>query len=64
MNNFIKAALIRALRTLCQAVIAGIGTAVIITDVNWMYVIQSSLLAALLSLLTSVITGLPEAKED
>jgi len=59
-KKFWKAALIRAIRTICQCALTGIGMAVVIQDVNWLYVLSSSLLAGLVSLLTSVITGLPE----
>lgn len=58
---WLKAALIRALRTLAQAAIAAIGTtAVTFSEVNWLVVLSTSGFAALLSLLTSVVTGLPE----
>lgn len=60
MNNFIKAALIRAIRTVCQTAVATIGTAFVISDVNWWIVISASLLAGIISVLTSVATGLPE----
>ena len=60
MNYFIKAMLTRAIRTICQTAIATIGTAVVLSDVNWQMVISASLLAGLLSMLTSVATGLPE----
>lgn len=59
-REFFKAAGIRALRTFCQAFVASIGTAVVLSDVNWGYVLSASALAALLSLATSVVTGLPE----
>ncbi len=59
-REFFKAAGIRALRTFCQAFVASIGTAVVLTDVNWGYVLSASALAAILSLATSVVTGLPE----
>lgn len=66
MNNWktwFKAASIRAIKTVAQAAIAGIGTAVALGQVDWNYVISASLLAGILSLLTSV-AGLPELKED
>ena len=62
MSNFIKYALIRAIKTVCQTAVATIGTALVISDVNWGIVVSASLLAGLLSLLTSVATGLPEAE--
>lgn len=57
---FWKATLIRAIRTVCQTAVATIGTAAVITDVNWQMVVSASLLAGLLSVLTSIATGLPE----
>ena len=60
MNNFIKATLIRAIRTICQTAVAVIGTAFVISDVNWWIVLSASLLAGILSILTSIATGLPE----
>lgn len=64
MTNFkewIKAAGIRALKTVAQTAIATIGTSAIISEVNWVIVASASGLAGLLSLLTSV-AGLPELK--
>ena len=63
MSNFIKSALIRAIRTICQTAVAVIGTAFVISDVNWCVVISASLLAGILSILTSIATGLPEADD-
>lgn len=59
-KEFWKAAGIRALRTICQTAVATIGTTAVIQDVNWVLVGSSSLLAGILSLLTSIATGLPE----
>lgn len=58
-----KKAGIRALKTVAQAAIAGIGTAAAMGQVDWKYVVSASLLAGILSMLTSV-AGLPELKEE
>ena len=63
MSKFWKAALIRALRTLCQTAIASIGTTAMLEEVNWIMVASTSALAALLSILNSIATGLPEVDE-
>ena len=64
MKSFWKAALIRALRTFAQAAIATISTsAVVLEDVRWMMVLSSAALAALLSVLNSIVTGLPEVEQ-
>ena len=60
---FLKAAGIRAIRTLAQAAIGAIGGALMVQEVNWLAVGSTALLAAVLSLLTSVATGLPELEE-
>lgn len=62
-KKFIIAALIRALRTLAQTAVATIGTTALIEDVNWPVVASASVLAAILSILTSLATGLPEVEE-
>lgn len=62
-KKFILAALIRAVRTLAQTAVATIGTTALIEEVNWHIVISASLLAAVLSILTSLATGLPEVEE-
>lgn len=54
-----KAAGVRALKTVCQTAIATIGTATVLEEVNWIMIGSASLLAGLLSLLTSL-AGLPE----
>ena len=65
MNKaFWKAALIRAIRTVCQTAIATIGTTAVLQEVNWILVLSSSALAGLLSILNSIATGLPEAPAE
>lgn len=64
MKDFIKAASIRALRTVAQTAVATIGTSALLSEVNWVAVISASALAGILSLLTSVATGLPEAPRE
>ena len=62
-KKWLKAAGIRALRTVAQTALASIGTsAVMVGDVNWIAVGSASLLAGILSMLTSV-AGLPEVKK-
>ena len=63
MKTFIKAALIRALRTVAQTAVATIGTGMMISEVDWLAVASASALAGVLSLLTSISTGLPECPE-
>ena len=60
---WIKAAAIRAIKTICQAAIATIGTAVVISEIDWKYIVSASLLAGILSLLTSL-AGLPEVEME
>lgn len=62
-KKWFEAALIRCLKTIAQTAVATIGTSAVIGDVNWVMVGSASLLAGILSLLTSV-AGLPEAKEE
>lgn len=60
--NWIKAAGVRAIKTVAQTAVATIGTAAVMDEVNWMMVGSAALLAGVLSLLTSV-AGLPELSE-
>lgn len=64
MSKFWKAALIRAIRTVAQTAVATIGSAAVLSDVNWIMVASASVLAGILSVLTSIATGLPEAEGD
>lgn len=62
MKAWIKAAGIRAIKTMAQTAVAMISTSVIMSEVNWTMVLSASVLAGILSLLTSI-AGLPELKE-
>lgn len=65
MTNFkswIKCAGIRALKTVAQTAVATIGTTAVMSEVDWTVVLSASILAGILSLLTSM-AGLPEVKE-
>lgn len=59
-KEFWIAAGIRALRTICQTAVSVIGVSAVMSEVDWLYVGSASLLAGILSVLTSVATGLPE----
>lgn len=61
MKEWIKAAAIRAIKTVAQTAVATIGTAAVLSEVNWIMVISAAVLAGVLSVLTSV-AGLPEVK--
>lgn len=60
MKDFLKAAGIRALRTVAQTALSLIGVGTFISDINWVQVLSASLLAGIISILTSIVTGLPE----
>lgn len=61
-KKWIRAAGVRAVKTVAQTAVASIGTAAALGDVNWTIVLSSALLAGILSLLTSA-AGLPEVGE-
>lgn len=63
MKQWIKAAGIRAVKTVAQTAVAMIGTSVVISEVDWVMVVSASVLSGVLSLLTSV-AGLPELKSE
>ena len=62
-KNWIKIAGVRAIKTVCQTAVATIGVATVMSEVNWIAVASASVLAGLLSILTSV-AGLPEEGDN
>lgn len=62
MKNWFKAAMVRAIKTVAQTAVATIGTSAVMGEVNWIAVGSASVLAGILSLLTSV-AGLPEVSD-
>ena len=61
--RWLKAAAIRAVKTVAQTAVATIGTSAVISEVDWRLVLSASILAGIISLLTSI-AGLPEVKDD
>lgn len=61
-KKWLRAAGIRAIKTVAQTAVATIGTSAVISDVNWIMVLSASALAGILSVLTSI-AGLPEVKD-
>ena len=69
MNNenakkWLKAAGIRAIRTVAQSALAVIGSSAMLGDVNWLLVGSTALLAGITCILTSIVMGLPETTND
>lgn len=62
-KNWWKAAGVRAIKTVAQTAVATIGTAAVMSAVDWKMAVSASVLAGVISLLTSV-AGLPECKEE
>lgn len=63
IKTWLKAAGIRSIKTIAQTAIATIGTSMVLHDVDWTLVVSASLLAGLLSILTSI-AGLPEVDAE
>lgn len=61
MKQFLKAMLIRAIKTFCQTAVALIAVGATIAETDWLYILSVSAVAFVVSCLTSVATGLPEA---
>ena len=62
-KKWLKAAGVRAIRTVCQTAVALLGTSTLIQEIDWVMVLSSSLLAGIISILSSI-AGLPEIKEE
>ena len=62
-RKWLKASLVRCVKTIAQTAVATIGTAAVLSSVDWKMVVSASILAGILSLLTSI-AGLPEVKEE
>lgn len=63
LKKWLKCAGVRSIKTVAQTAVATIGTSAVMGEVNWLAVGSASLLAGILSLLTSI-AGLPEVKEE
>lgn len=62
MKKWFKAAIIRAVKTISQTAISLISVGTVMSDIDWLIVLSASILAGILSMLTSI-AGLPETKE-
>lgn len=62
-KKWLKAAAVRAVKTVAQTAVATIGTSAMLDEVNWIAVVSAAALAGVLSLLTSI-AGIPEVKEE
>lgn len=63
-KEFLRAAGIRALRTFAECVLTYIGTAVLLSEVNWLGALSAGVMGAIISVLMALVTGLPEVSED
>ena len=59
-KDFMRAALVRAVRTVAQTAVATIGAAAVVSEVNWLATVSAVVLAGILSILMSIATDLPE----
>lgn len=60
MKKFIKCAIIRAIKTMCQTAIGIIGASTLISEVDWLTCLSAVVMSGILSILTSIVGGLPE----
>lgn len=64
MKKFIKCAVIRAIKTMCQTAIGIIGASTLISEVDWLTCLSAVGMSGILSILTSIVGGLPEVNEE
>lgn len=64
MKKFWKATLIRAVRTMAESAVAYIGSAALVSEVNWLGALSAAVMGGVMSILLAVATGLPEADKD
>lgn len=62
-KKFWECALARCIRTVCQTALATLTTGAVLTDINWIVVASSSALAGIVSILMSIVMGIPESEE-
>lgn len=63
-KEFWKSALIRAIKTIAQTLLSTITVGQALSDINWITILSISVVAGICSILTSIVTGLPEVKND
>jgi cell division FtsZ-interacting protein ZapD len=63
-KEFWKSALIRAIKTVAQTLLSSITVGQALSDINWITILSISVVAGICSILTSIITGLPEVETD
>lgn len=63
-KTFLKSVLIRMIRTFAEAALSYMGTAALLSDVNWIGVLSAGCMGAITSLLLALATGLPEAEQN
>lgn len=62
-KKFWECAIARCIRTVCQTALATLTTGVVLTDINWVLVASSSALSGIVSILMSIVMGIPESEE-
>ena len=63
-KEFLRAALIRAIRTFAECMLTYIGTAALLSDVNWLAALSAGAMGFVVAILLALVTGLPEVSDD